>query len=239
MRAVAATILAVALSAGAGERAAAQRLTIADSFREGVRFFAPLVIPKTLQDAARLREFICGGEVAAVRSARGDPAAVDTIFGRALVLSLGNHAEALLLSTLLTMDHRRVTFDVPLAGPLLVLPLTSEFEEEFAERVAALPRLLYEDSPRSGAGDRDKLQHFFGSAFLTYVLESDVQADVVGRMVERGEDRFVPGERADPRDLRANRQGQRFALSLLRGAAAPPSAFLAVTRPEDHLPGAP
>lgn len=207
------------------------------SLMEGVRFFAPLVLPKVLQDGFLLREYVCSPEFARVRATGGDHAAVDALWFSALDLTLGNRAEALLISLVVTMDHRRVTFDLPLLGPLLVVPLTSESEEEFRFRLRALPGRLYADTPSGVAGDRDKLQHFFGSAFLAYVFESAEQADAVGRFVELGESRYVPGERLDVRDLRANRQGQRFAAALRAGREAPPSAFFGPVLPGDDAPG--
>jgi hypothetical protein len=189
-----------------------------------ISFFAPFFIPKVLQDEYRLKEFILSGEFATLRRDRGDRAAVDTIFDHALELSWGNVYEALLLSFVVTVEHRNFGVRVPVLGPVLWFPLTSEFPEQFAERVRALPEKLYGDSPASG--DRDKLQHFFGSAFLTYVTESRDPADRMGVFVEWGEDRFVVEGALDNRDLRANRQGQNFGLWLLADETIRPSFFL-------------
>ena len=196
------------------------------SLVEAVRFFAPLFPPKIIQDAAQLRAFVAGPEFDSLRSVRGDRAAVDTLYAEALRLSWKNTAEALLISMLATIEHRRLEFRLPLIGLILPLPLTTEFQEEFDARVESLPGRLYADSPRTPHGDRDKLQHFFGSAFLAYILESEDRADDVGHFVESGESRFVPGETVDDRDIRTNRQGQRFARALLAGQDVRPTAFL-------------
>lgn len=194
--------------------------------REAAGIFAPLFFPKVIQDTYRLKEYVCSEEFAALRSAQGDLAAVDAIFERALSLSWGNRGEALFLAMVATLDHRRVDFTLPLIGFVLPVPLTGEFEEEFRERLQALPARLYTDSPRTQHGDRDKLQHFFGSAFLVLLTESEGGADEIGYLVERGESRYVPGESIDLRDVRANRQGQRFGRALLDGEEQRPSAFL-------------
>lgn len=193
---------------------------------EAVRFFAPFFFPKVLQDLTWLDEYLRSTEFSTLRVRSGDPAAVDALFGRALELSWGNTGEALLLSALVTLDHRRVPVRIPLLGVEIPLPLTAEFPEVFEARVAALPTWLYGDSPPGAYGDRDKLQHFFGSAFLTLVSESEEAADAAGGLVERGESRWVAGETVDLRDVRANRQGQRFGRALLDGRQAAPSAFL-------------
>lgn len=199
---------------------------------EAVRFFAPFVFPKVMQDTYSIKEYVCGEEFAALRAARGDRAAVDALYTEALALSWGNEGEALFLCLMATMDHRRVEVTIPLVGIPLPIPLTGEFEEEFSRRRNALPTRLYEDSPRGAAGDRDKLQHFFGSAYLVLVSESESGADDVGYFVERGESRLVPGESIDLRDIRANRQGQRFGRALLSGLDVMPSAFLRVGESE-------
>jgi hypothetical protein len=191
-----------------------------------VTVFAPILLPKFAADTYRLREFVCSEEFAEVRARLGDLAAVDTLFFRAKEFSWGNLYEALLISALATLDHRRVGVHVPLAGPLLWLPLTSEFDDDFRSRLAALPRRLYPDSPADSAGDRDKLQHFFGSAFLAAVSESRDAAGRVGDFVEWGEELFIVGGVADPRDVRANRQGQEFGLHVLAQRGERPSKYL-------------
>lgn len=199
-----------------------------------VTVLAPILLPKFAADACMLREFIRGEEFAGIRASCGDPAAVDSIFSVAKELSWGNLYEALLISALATLDHRRVGVRLPLIGPLLWFPLTSEFEEDFQLRLEALPRRFYADTPPGPAGDRDKLQHFFGSAFLAALSESRDAAERVGDFVEWGEERFIVGGVNDERDARANRQGQEFALRILADRNAMPSRFL-LSGPEEHM----
>jgi len=204
-----------------------------NSFQVAVSFLAPLVFPKVIQDGYRLKEYVVSDEFAMVRREQGDPASVDALFARALTLSWNNNYEALLISFVATMDHRRFGVRIPVLGPLLWAPLTSEFPEEFAERVQALPSKLYADTPADAAGDRDKLQHFFGSAFLTYMFESSEVAERFGTFVELGEEAFVVDGVLDERDFRANRQGAEFGLRLLGEESTRPSSFLtSVTGPQ-------
>ena len=191
-----------------------------------VTFFAPLFLPKVLQDEYRLKEFICSDDFVTIRRTKGDVHAVDELFGRALQLSWNNVYEALLLSFVCSVEHRNFGVKLPLLGSLLWLPLTSEFPEEFARRVNSLPSQLYPDTPKGRAGDRDKLQHFFGSAFLTYVCESPDAAKRVGMFIEWGEDKFIVDGSLDDRDIRSNAEGQHFGERLLRGASPVPSDFI-------------
>jgi hypothetical protein len=193
-------------------------------------FLSPLLVPKVLQGCYRLREYVRSDELSAARAAFGDLYAVDLVFDRAMCLSWDNVYEALLVSAFALMDHHRVGVRLPLIGFVLWFPLTSEFAGEFAARVDSLPSRLYADTPPGREGDRDKLQHFFGSAFLTALSESAEGADRFGLFVEWGEELFIVGGVNDDRDVRANRQGQRFALRLLADHDTRPSQFFDSTQ---------
>jgi hypothetical protein len=211
-----------------------QSPSFGDSISELVSFFAPLIPFKIAHDTYELKEFIRGDEFSCFRAERGDLNAVDSIFSAALQLSWNNVYEALLISTIATMDHSKFGVKLPIVGPLVWVPLTSEFEEDFQKRVAALPRMLYVDSPIKHAGDRDKLQHFFGSAFLAYVFESRDAAERIGGFVEWGEDKVVVDGALDERDFRANRHGQEFGLALRNDKSVNPSSYIMYTLAQEH-----
>ncbi|MFN0158156.1 MAG: hypothetical protein ACKVRP_08820 [Bacteroidota bacterium] len=191
-----------------------------------ISFFAPFFIPKILQDVYQHREYILSDEFREFRRTYGDIHAVDALYHRALELTWGNTHEALFVCLLNSIEHRRVDFRLPLIGLVIPVPLTYEFEDEFNERVHALPNRLYADTPKGTFGDVDKLQHFFGSAFVTAMSESEEAADNMGHFVEMGESRYVPGEVIDERDIRSNRQGQRFGLAVLAGEDVMPSRYI-------------
>ena len=191
-----------------------------------------ILFPKVIADAAEIRGFLRSESYASIRGRGGDLFAVDALFRRALGLSWNNTAEALLICTLATLDHRRV--GVRLAGIILWFPLTGEFEEEFEGRVRSLPARLYADTPPEG--DRDKLQHFFGSALLSYLFESRGPAERAAQFVEWGEELFVVGGAHDARDMRANLQGMAFGLALLDDLALLPSTYLTALPPQAAPP---
>ena len=203
------------------------------SVPEVCSFIAGLFFPKLFQDAGSLKEYVTSDEYAQLRVRYGDRYAVDALFDRAMTLCWENTYAALFICLLATIEHRRVSFDLPLLGPIVSLPLTSEFEDEFQARVAALPGRLYPDSPAGELQDKDKLQHFFGSALLAHLFESRDASDQVASLVETGERLFVPDRGIDDRDVRANRQGQEFGLALLRDRSLLPSRFLTLHVEED------
>jgi hypothetical protein len=184
-----------------------------------------VLIPKVFADGVLLKTFVSSEEYAGVRKLWGDRHAVDVLFRRAQNLCWGNTFCALLISFLAVVDHQRVGVRTPVPGLTLWFPLTGEFLDEFTLRVEGLPGRVAADSPETGVGDRDKLQHFFGSALLAYLSESGDQVDRFGEFVEWGEERFIVGGTLDERDLEADRRGRNFGLRLLEGPDVRPSVF--------------
>lgn len=185
---------------------------------------AMFLLPKVLQDGVVLKDYVMSDEYRDVRRACGDVVAVDVLFRRALRMSWNNPYATIVIVALAVLDHRRFGVRIPFLGPLLWFPLTSEFPEEFARRHAALPLRLYPDTPVGG--DRDKLQHFFGSAFLALLTGSQSTVDRVGTFIEWGEDRFIVEGTLEARDLEANSRGGMFGLAFLRDRSVLPSAYM-------------
>ena len=150
-----------------------------------------------------------------------DREAMNTIYALAYIRTSGNTRLALFATGLGVLDHRTIPIKLPFGGEL-DLPLTLETEKHYSERVAQLPAHLYSDS----VSDRDKLQHFFFSAYLKNVLGMNWLVKMLGNLVEIGEDAFVVGGMNDERDKHANADGLRFGTI----ARSDPNA-----RPSDHL----
>ncbi len=189
-------------------------------FIDGINF-----VPSILRDQLLLKRYIRDPRFLIIRRLCTDTAAVDAIFLRSLEIADGDIGRALLVSLLGTMDHFRVGLRLPLAG-VLWLPLTTETEEVFGVRHAHLPRRVLRDSAGSTASDRDKLQHFFGSAWIAHLTNSQWLALVFGNFVEAGEDAFVVGGVSDDRDKFANTLGREFGLRLLDEDGVLPSDVL-------------
>jgi hypothetical protein len=141
---------------------------------------------------------------------------VDMIYLRALRESGGDHGRALLASLFAVFEHHTIPLSIGIN-----LPLTLEPTGAFQRRVARLPGRLFADMP--AGNDRDKLQHFFASAWLAWTLDGTAVADLIGLGIEVGEDAFVRGGANDRRDVRANRLGQHFAELLHNYPTALPS----------------
>jgi hypothetical protein len=187
----------------------------------------PFLVPLVMSNVHELKTMVCSDEYQNLRKKWGDRYAVDVAFRWAEQLCWNNRGVTLFVMFLAMLDHRNVCFRLPLLGPILWLPLSGEFPDEFQERVRALPAHLFPDSPPTESGDRDKMQHFFGSAFLTYLFDM-APAQRVGDFVEWGEDAFVVGGTYDQRDLEANERGRRFAQQLRSDRLALPSSEMAL-----------
>jgi hypothetical protein len=151
---------------------------------------------------------------------------MDYIYLNALKIADHNITRALFLSMIAALDHQNVDLKVPVVGTL-GLPLTFEEDSLFKARYRNLPSRLYVDTPPEG--DKDKLQHFFGSAYIAFASESRELARTSGDLIEWGEAQFVVGGVDDPRDRRSNKQGERFGHDLLTVKNLLPSDYLNLT----------
>jgi hypothetical protein len=178
------------------------------------RFIGDIFTPALIKDTREIRAYVRDERFALLLERCGDMRAVDWIYLKALRIAEHDIGRALFLSMMATLEHRNIDLKVPVVGALR-LPLTFEEDSLFNSRYRNLPSRLYADTPRGSEGDKDKLQHFFASAYLAYLSESPSLARTSGELVERGEAEFVVGGVDDPRDRRANDQGTRFGRDLV------------------------
>jgi len=183
-------------------------------------------LPPVFRDESTLKRYIRDPRFQQLRRACSDTLAVDAIFARAFEIADGTMSHALLVAALATFDHFQLGIKIPLLGAIY-LPLTIvESRKEFAERYTHLPRHVLPDVEGRRKRDRDKLQHFFGSAYLTYIFNSKAIANFFGDFVEWGEPLFIVGGDNDERDKFANHLGQEFGMRLLDGEEVMPSDVL-------------
>jgi hypothetical protein len=111
---------------------------------------------------------------------------------------------------LATVPYREVPIQIPLINSTIDFPLTSADEETFLEKNENLPRYLFFDTPQNSYGDKDKLAHFFGSAFLSYESHLFDMGKLIGYFVEAFEENFKVQSSVDIRDLDVNDYGRLF-----------------------------
>jgi hypothetical protein len=190
-----------------------------------VTFVSDAFTPQIIIDTKLIRAYIRDERFQMIRSRYGDMRAIDAIYLKSLKITEYNVARALFLSFLAVLEHRKVDVKVPIFKSLEV-PLSFEEDSIFYARIKNLPRRVYPDTPSDSVGDIDKLQHFFGSAYLAYTSESPGLTRTTGNIIEWGEEKFIVGGVDDPRDKRANNQGKSFGRDLLVVKTLLPSDYL-------------
>ncbi len=187
-------------------------------------FFGALFTPKGYIEGYQLRDHIRSDIYIEEAKGMTDREKLDYIYDEAYILSRGDFQAAQLTSAVATLDHRVIEVKL-LFGASITLPLTFEPEEIFTKRVDRLPSKVYNDSTE----DKDKMQHFFLSAYLKRTLGMNSFVRLIGSFVEAGEEAFIVGGVNDQRDTQANEDGMRFATSDKRALISKPSEYLRTT----------
>ncbi len=172
--------------------------------RNAVPFPISLFLPSGISLGYEMRAYIRSDEFGAFDSSSRPEDVLDEIYNESLELGNGDLSTALFAAAFGTFEHEFIP--LTFFGSELDLPLTSEDHAHFERRISHLPEHLY----HIPEGDRDKLQHFFSSAWLKSIVGMDWLVNLAGNGVELGESLFVVGGSKDPRDVHANADGRNF-----------------------------
>jgi len=155
-----------------------------------------------------------------------DLQSVDSIYSFALKTNDFDFSATLLSLMFATIPYREVPIRLPLLGININYPLISADESTFNNKNKNLPRYLFFDSPQNDYGDKDKLAHFFGSAFLSYESNIFDLGKLIGYFVEAFEESFKVQSSIDSRDLEVNYYGRMFGETLKTNKQILPSQIL-------------
>ncbi|MBX3008125.1 MAG: hypothetical protein KF816_08880 [Melioribacteraceae bacterium] len=153
----------------------------------------------------------------------GDLAAVDSLFHSTLKYFEGDISETLLALTFATVPFNKINFKIPLFKKIITIPLPSAQKSVFDEKVAKSPKFLFPDSFSSDYGDKDKLAHFFGNAFIRYSFRLFNLSKFLGIFVEFMEEGFFVNGEFSQKDMLANHIGEFFAEALIKNPNSVPS----------------
>ena len=192
-----------------------------DIFEYPKNIFLSVFFPKGIAEGVALRSYLRSSSWEECRKNVSDRKALDEIFEDADDLCNHNRTAALLASSVAVLEHKTIPLKL-LFGMVIQLPLTVESQKDFDSRVAKLPVYLYD----SKTPDRDKLQHFFFSAYFMRTLKMNLLVRLLGDAVEIGEDLFIVGGVNDARDRHANYDGIRFGESCEKDPLLKPSDYL-------------
>jgi len=157
-----------------------------------------------------LSEFIASDYFLELKKTNSDIVLVDSIYLRAVQFYDEDYEEALLALTFMAIPFRKVPLIVPLIKARLYYPLISAKDSISNLKNKNLPKRLFYDSPDNDFGDKDKLAHFFGNAFIGYAENILNLAGVFGYFVEAFEEDFKAQSEVDFRDIDVNWYGVLF-----------------------------
>lgn len=161
---------------------------------------------------------ICGHKL-------NDVQLVDSLYSRVLNFYDGDVSETMLALTFACLPFNKINVRF-LLGSRLIIPLPSPSDSIFNVRTACLPSELFYDTPESEFGDKDKLSHFFGNAFIAYNFGRFNLSDFIGIFVENIEQElFVEGDYSF-KDILVNGLGKLYGYNLRSNKSLMPSDFL-------------
>lgn len=175
-----------------------------------------------------LSEFIASDYFIETKKENSDLALVDSIYRRAIEFYENDYTEALLALTFTTIPYQRVPLVIPLIKVRLYYPLISANDSISNLKNQNLPSKLFYDSPDNDYGDKDKLAHFFGNAFIGYAENILKLADVFGYFVEAFEEDFKAQSEVDFRDVDVNWYGVLFGEMLETNKKILPSQIMTI-----------
>lgn len=172
-----------------------------------------------------LTRFIASDYFNSLKIFSSDIDLVDTIYQRSLGINNNNLSEALLIAVFATIPYKVIPINLPIVKLRFDIPLVSSDSATYITKNKNLPKKLLHDSPDGEHGDKDKLAHFFGNAFLEYNSHVMDFTEGIGYFVEVFEEEFIGETKIDFRDMRANKLGELFGKKLKTDCSFLPSYF--------------
>ncbi|MBZ0183738.1 MAG: hypothetical protein K8F60_14860 [Melioribacteraceae bacterium] len=154
---------------------------------------------------------------------------IDTIYSFALSYFNNDHSEALLALTFACLPFSKMPLRFPIFNIPIDLQLPTIQPDLFQKKVDKLPSHFLIDSPKSKFGDKDKISHFFGNAFIKYNFAFFNFASFMGAFVEIFEGAFKIDGAVDHRDLYINKFGELFGIALKENPKILPSRILSLS----------
>jgi len=173
-----------------------------------------------------MSKFISSEEFAILSDTHEHLSLIDTLYKRALILHENDISETLLTLTFATLPFKEMPIRIPVLGIKFSIPLPSVSDSLFQIKKRNLPSKIFFNSPAHNYGDKDKLPHFFGNAFLSYNLRFFNFSKFIGILLELFEESFEVDGRYDRRDIKVNHLGDFFGQILRTNINILPSQIL-------------
>lgn len=174
-----------------------------------------------------ISNYIASPEFQELKKKTDDINLVDTIYLKALKFFDYDESEALLCLTFACLPYNKIKIRF-LFNSILTIPLPSPPLTIFNKKLKNLPRKIFFDSNNDEFGDKDKLSHFFGNAFLGYNSSIFNLSKFIGIFVEIIEQELFIDGSYDNRDILTNYLGELFGKTLKNKKEILPSDVLKV-----------
>lgn len=175
-----------------------------------------------------LSDKIASEEFGELDSFNNDLRILDSLYKIALSFHEEDISESLLSLTFTCIPYNRIPLRIPLLRIKVNIPLVSIAQPAFTQKNVNLPGELFFDTPNHSLQDKDKLAHFFGSAWLSYNTRIFEITEIIGIFVEDFEETFYVQSSVDPRDIRTDILGNIFGKVLKKNKKALPSEIFAI-----------
>ncbi|MBU2494845.1 MAG: hypothetical protein KJ571_19655 [Bacteroidetes bacterium] len=169
-------------------------------------------------------EYIISDRFHEIKRNSDDLTQIDSIYLEALNISENDISEALLVLTFATLPFDKMPVKIPFIGNNFDLILQEIDPVLLKKKNNNLPSKLFFNTPPGG--DKDKLAHFFGNAFLAYNISFFNISKILGIFVELFEESFKVSGGLDYRDIEANNFGEFFGIMLNKNRKILPSEVL-------------
>jgi hypothetical protein len=192
-------------------------------------FFIQTIFPQqsNLSKAVNyISSYIASEEFSQIKKKYGDLIAVDSIYKVALRFNANDYSEALFALSAATLPYREVPIVIPLIKSVWDYPLVSANDSIYYLKNKNLPTSFFYDTPQNDYGDKDKLAHFFGFAFLSNSTLFFDLGNLIGYFIEAFEEDFKVQSSIDYRDLEVNFLGKCFGNILKKDNSILPSQIL-------------
>ena len=149
-----------------------------------------------------------------LKNGTNDLELVDSLYKKTLSFYNNDISETLLALTFSTLPFIEMPLQIPIIKLNLSVTLPAGPPSKLNEKIENLPKNIFFDSPKTNFGDKDKLAHFFGNAYLAYSIRLFNMSKFLSILVELFEDAFKVEGQIDYRDFIANTFGYQFGMQL-------------------------
>lgn len=190
-----------------------------------ISFLPGQEIPDLHEGIEIITKYLSSKEFLEIKKGQDDLSQVDSIYVFAVKAYHQDYSEAMLALTFALLPYKEMPLKIPLIGINWTVPLPSSADSLYFPKNQNLPSKLFPDSPLNSMGDRDKLSHFFGNAFLSFNISLFSFSEFIGIFIELFEESFKIEGALDQRDLIANELGKQFGEALQNNKNIMPSLF--------------